>query len=85
MPVVEDGLSDSENLSGDEQLSPVVIKSNNRHQSIIPSHKQQFAKSVNNEHESSSKSFYIRPEASSSNAQKISSEESPTIPTGRFI
>jgi hypothetical protein len=60
MPVLEDGLSDSECLSDDEQSSPVKSKSNGRHQStqsdflfdsnhsplITSSHKQQFAKSA---------------------------------------
>jgi hypothetical protein len=82
MPVLEDGLSDSENRSDDEQLSSVKTKSTNRHQStqsnLVPSHKQQFAK-----HETQSQSFYIRPQASSS--QNIPSEESSTIPTGRLI
>jgi hypothetical protein len=101
MPVLEDGLSDSENISDDEQstLPPSVItKSNNRHQStqidlnhssLIPSHKQQYAKSNNNERESESKSFYIHPQTSSSivqaDQQKISSEETSTIASGRFL
>jgi len=100
MPVLEDGLSDSENISADEQSSPspVVKKSNNRHQStqidlnhspLIPSHKHQYTKSINNELESQSKSFHIRPQVSSSTVRtdqpKISSEESSTIPTGRFL
>jgi len=100
MPVLEDGLSDSENISGDEQSSPspVVTKSNNRHQStqidlnhspLIPSHKHQHAKSINNELESQSKSFYIRPQVPSSTVRtdqpKISSEESSTIPTGKIL
>jgi hypothetical protein len=60
MPVLEDGLSDSENLSGDEQSLPVKSKTNGRHQStqsdflfdsnhsslITSSHKRQFAKST---------------------------------------
>lgn len=60
MPVLEDGLSDSENLSDDEQSSsPIKSKTNGRHQStqsdflfdsnhsslITSSHKRQFAKS----------------------------------------
>ncbi|CAF1090020.1 unnamed protein product [Adineta ricciae] len=63
MPILEDGLSDSENLSGDEQQqsSPVKPKTNGRHQAtqsdflfdknhsslVTSSHKRQFAKSIN--------------------------------------
>ncbi|CAF1061064.1 unnamed protein product [Adineta ricciae] len=63
MPILEDGLSDSENLSGDEQQqsSPVKSKTNGCHQAtksdflfdknhsslVTSSHKRQFAKSVN--------------------------------------
>jgi len=121
MPVLEDGLSDSENLSDDEQSSPIKSKPNGRHQStqsdflfdsnhsslITSSHKQQFAKSTpTNGVESQSKSFYIRPppppsfvqpvrsnrstppiqsNESNWNQQKISSEESSTIPAGKRI
>jgi hypothetical protein len=60
MPVLEDGLSDSENLSDNEQSSPIKSKTNGRHQStqsdflfdsnhaslVTPSHKRQFAKST---------------------------------------
>lgn len=61
MPVLEDGLSDSENISGDEQpSSSTKVKTNGRHQStqsdfifdpnhsslITSSHKQQFSKSA---------------------------------------
>lgn len=61
MPVLEDGLSDSENLSDDEQIkSPIKSKVNGRHQStqsdflfdsnhsslITSSHKRQFAKTT---------------------------------------
>jgi hypothetical protein len=61
MPVLEDGLSDSENLSDDEQSSsPIKPKPNGRHQStqsdflfdsnhsslVTSSHKRQFAKST---------------------------------------
>jgi hypothetical protein len=97
MPVLEDGLSDSENISGDEQSPPpppVIPKSNNRHQStqidsnyasVIPSHKQQYTKSINNELESQSKSFYIRPQGPSSTVRTDQHEEYSTIPTGRFL
>ncbi|CAF4568504.1 unnamed protein product [Rotaria sp. Silwood1] len=76
MPVLEDGLSDSENLSGDEQSASIKSKPNGRHQStqsdflydqnhsslITSSHKRQFAKSTTtNGLESQTKSFYIRP------------------------
>ena len=123
MPVLEDGLSDSENLSGDDEKSaPPKSKINGRHQStqsdflfdsnhsslITSSHKLQFAKSIpptttntTNGEESQTKSFYIRPPSTSSlvqtnhpvsstqsnesnwNQQKISSEESATIPAGK--
>ncbi len=119
MPVLEDGLSDSENLSDDEQSSPIKSKINGRHQStqsdflfdsnhsslITSSHKQQFAKSATtNGPESQSKSFYIRPPPPSSfvqpvltnrstppaqtnesnwNQQKVSTEESSTVPAGK--
>ena len=90
MPVLEDGLSDSENISGDERSSPPVLpKSTNRHQSTqidlnhspsIPSHKHQHAKS---EVETQSKSFYIRPpQMPSATAQNAPSEDSSTIATG---
>lgn len=60
MPVLEDGLSDSENRSDDEQISPSKSKANGRHQStqsdflydsnhsslVTSSHKRQFAKST---------------------------------------
>ena len=86
MPVLEDGLSDSENRSDDEQSSPTKTKPNGRHQStqsdfifdsnhsslITASHKQQFAKSTNtNGIESQSKSFYIRPPPPSSLVQPV--------------
>lgn len=86
MPVLEDGLSDSENRSDDEQSSPVKSKSNGRHQStqsdfifdsnhsslITASHKQQFAKSnTTNGVEPQSKSFYIRPPPPSSLVQPV--------------
>lgn len=96
MPVLEDGLSDSENISDDEHSPPaprVVKKPINRHQStqidlnhspIIPSHKQQHAKI-----ESQSPSFYMRPQAplpstARMDQQKPPSEDSSTIATGRF-
>lgn len=99
MPVLEDGLSDSENISDDERSpSPlpsasVVIKKstqiNANPSSLISSHKQQYAKSNPPELESPSTSFYIRPQVSSStrrtDQQKISSEESSTIATGRLF
>ncbi|CAF1136782.1 unnamed protein product [Adineta steineri] len=99
MPVLEDGLSDSEQISGDERSPPITMKSTNRHQStqsdflfhsspssLMPSHKHQFAKSVNNEPEPQTKTSSNRPQLSSSTArtdhqQKISSEESSAIPT----
>lgn len=86
MPVLEDGLSDSENRSDDEQSSPTKTKSNGRHQStqsdfifdsnhsslITASHKQQFAKSSpTNGVEPQSKSFYIRPPPPSSLVQPV--------------
>ncbi|CAF3667255.1 unnamed protein product [Rotaria socialis] len=60
MPVLEDGLSDSENISDDEQPSSTTSKINGRHQStqsdflfdpnhsslITSSHKRQFSKSA---------------------------------------
>ncbi|UJR08333.1 hypothetical protein I4U23_012604 [Adineta vaga] len=73
MPVLEDGLSDSENISGDEHSPPVRMKSTNRHQStqsdflvqsnsssLLPSHKHQFAKSTQHESESQVKTSSIR-------------------------
>jgi hypothetical protein len=101
MPVLEDGLSDSENISDDEHSPPaasrVVKKPNNRHQStqidfnhstLIPSHKQQYAKSRNNEVESQSKSFYMHPQVPPPSTARIDqrttpSEDSATIATGR--
>jgi hypothetical protein len=86
MPVLEDGLSDSENHSGDEQSSPIKSKKNGRHQStqsdflfdsnhsslVTSSHKRQFAKSIpTNGVESESKSFYIRPPPPSSFVQPV--------------
>ncbi len=91
MPVLEDGLSDSENRSDDEQSSPIKSKVNGRHQStqsdflfdsnhsslITSSHKRQFAKSVNtNGQESQSKSFYIRPPPPSSFVPPVVSNRS---------
>ncbi len=97
MPVLEDGLSDSENISDDELSSPslpVITKSNNRHQStqidsnLLPSHKHQYTKSVDNEVQSQSKSFYIRPQvppaAVRTDQHKSSLEESSAISTGRL-
>ncbi|CAF1601309.1 unnamed protein product [Rotaria magnacalcarata] len=60
MPILEDGLSDSENISGDEQPSSTTSKINGRHQStqsdflfdpnhsslVTSSHKRQFSKST---------------------------------------
>lgn len=61
MPVLEDGLSDSECISGDEESSTVKSKANGRHRStqsdflfdstnhsslITAAHKRQFAKST---------------------------------------
>jgi hypothetical protein len=81
MPVLEDGLSDSECVSDDEQSLSMKSKLNGRHQStqsdflfdsnhsslITSSHKRQFAKSTTiNGTESQSKSFYIRPPPPSS-------------------
>ena len=81
MPVLEDGLSDSECISGDECPSPAKSKLNGRHQStqsdflfdpnhsalVTSSHKRQFAKSMaTNGPESQSASFYIRPPPPSS-------------------
>jgi hypothetical protein len=92
MPVLEDGLSDSENRSDDEQSSAVKPKVNGRHQStqsdflfdpnhsslITSSHKRQFAKSINtNGQESQSKSFYIRPPPPSSNQPVASNHSTP--------
>ena len=88
MPVLEDGLSDSENRSDDEQTSTTKSKTNGRHQStqsdflfdpnhsslITSSHKRQFAKS--NGLESQSKSFYIRPPPPSSFVQPVLSNRS---------
>jgi hypothetical protein len=94
MPVLEDGLSDSECISGDEQSSPMKVKSNGRHQStqsdflfdsnhsslINASHKRQFAKSTaTNGQESQPKSFYIRPPPPSSIVRPVQSPR-PTPP-----
>jgi hypothetical protein len=97
MPVLEDGLSDSENISGDEHSSPpprVAKKSNNRNQSTqidfnhsptIPSHKQQHAKV-----ESQSQSYYMHsqapppPSMTRLDQQKPPSDDSSTIATGRY-
>ena len=66
MPILEDGLSDSENISDDERAPPMIHKSNARHQSTqsasatsLP--KQKFAKSRAEPVESQASSFYIRP------------------------
>ncbi|CAF2517489.1 unnamed protein product [Rotaria sp. Silwood2] len=95
MPVLEDGLSDSENLSGDEQSSSIKSKSNGRHQStqsdflfeqnhsslITSSHKRQFSKSTTtNGLESQSKSFYIRPQPPPSSSSSSSSSSTTTQP-----
>jgi hypothetical protein len=97
MPVLEDGLSDSENISDDEHSPPaprVAKKPINRHQStqidlnhspIIPSHKQQHAKV-----ESQSPSFYMRPQAplpstARMDQQKPPSEDSSTIATDKKL
>lgn len=110
MPVLEDGLSDSENISGDEHSPPVRIKSANRHQStqsdflvqsnpssLLPSHKQQFAKSTQHEPESQVKTSSTRSQVSASTTtqtkqqqqqqqqQRTIAEETPTVPTGNFI
>jgi len=79
MPVLEDGLSDSENISDDERAPPIPAKSNNRHRStesdflfhsnpssVMPSHKHQFTKSNNNEPQSQAKSYSNHSQASSS-------------------
>jgi hypothetical protein len=98
MPVLEDGLSDSENISDDERSPPKTTNSNNRHRSTQsdflshsnPSHKHQFAKSNNNEPQSQAKSYSNHSQASSSTGRtdhqhKIVSEESSAMPTGRSI
>ncbi|CAF3509105.1 unnamed protein product [Rotaria sp. Silwood1] len=82
MPVLEDGLSDSENISNDEQSSPIITKSKSRHQSTqsdllfdsnhsssIPAHKNYSTKTINNEHISQTKSSYNSPSLSSSNTR----------------
>ncbi|CAF0732263.1 unnamed protein product [Rotaria sordida] len=94
MPVLEDGLSDSENISGDEQSSSIKSKSNGRHQStqsdflfdqnhsslITSSHKRQFSKSTTtNGLESQSKSFYIRPLPATPPSSSLSSSSSATV------
>ena len=93
MPVLEDGLSDSECLSEDENpSSPVKSKTNGRHQStqsdflfdsnrqslINASHKRQFAKSTPpNETETQPKSFYIRPPPPSSFVRPVTTNRTP--------
>ncbi|CAF1178772.1 unnamed protein product [Adineta steineri] len=94
MPVLEDGLSDSENLSGEEQSSPIKSKINGRHQStqsdflfdsnhsslVTSSHKRQFAKSTTNGVESQSNSFYIRPPPPSSFVRPVTKTARSTPP-----
>ena len=88
MPVLEDGLSDSENVSGDERSPPVRTKSTNRHQStqsdflfqsppstLIPSHKHQFAKSTQHEPESQIKTFPTQLHTSASTAIQTSQQQ----------
>ena len=95
MPVLEDGLSDSENISGDEQSSSVSRKMNARNQStqsdfafdsnrssLIPAHKHQFAKAIPNELESKSESFYIHPTSTSST--NSNQHKTSTIPKGKY-
>jgi hypothetical protein len=93
MPVLEDGLSDSENLSGDEQLSPIKSKTNGRHQStqsdfifdsnhaslITSSHKRQFAKTTNGS-EPQSNSFYMRPPPPSSFVRPVTTTTNRSTP-----
>jgi len=95
MPVLEDGLSDSENLSGDEQLSPIKSKTNGRHQStqsdfifdsnhaslITSSHKRQFAKTTTtNGLEPQSNSFYMRPPPPSSFVRPVTTTTNRSTP-----
>ncbi|CAF1011050.1 unnamed protein product [Adineta ricciae] len=88
MPVLEDGLSDSENVSGDERSPPNRTKSTNRHQStqsdflfqsppstLIPSHKHQFAKSTQQEPEFQNKTFPTQSHASTSTAIQTSQQQ----------
>jgi hypothetical protein len=92
MPVLEDGLSDSENISDDDQSPSVKRRTNGRNQStqsdlllglnlssLKPSHKHQFTKSIPNECESQSQSFYIHPTSTNLNQHKSS-----TVPKGKF-
>ena len=93
MPVLEDGLSDPENLSDDEQSSSIQSESNGRHQAassdflfgsqhssfITSLHKQQFAKSTTtNGLGFQSKSFYICPPSPSSFVQPVETTCSAT-------
>ncbi|CAF3428476.1 unnamed protein product [Rotaria socialis] len=83
MPVLEDGLSDSENMSNDEHSPPVLKKVNSRHQatqsdllfesnhaSLSVLHKQQFPKTRNNEFTTQSES--------SNNCSSISASKTQT-------
>ncbi|CAF3966934.1 unnamed protein product [Rotaria sp. Silwood2] len=82
MPVLEDGLSDSENISNDEQSSSIITQSKSCHQSTqsdllfdsnhsssIPTQKHYSTKTINNEHISAAKSSYNNTSVSSSNTQ----------------
>ncbi|CAM4751654.1 unnamed protein product [Rotaria magnacalcarata] len=97
MPVLEDGLSDSENMSNDEHSPPVLKKVNSRHQatqsdllfesnhsSLSVLHKQQFAKTRNNEFttqlESSNNCSSISASKTRTDQHKMCSRESSTIP-----
>lgn len=93
MPVLEDGLSDSECPSGDDtSSSPVKSKTNGRHQAtqsdflfdsnhsslVNASHKRQFAKSTPpNGSEPQPKSFYIRPPPPSSFVRPVTTNRTP--------
>ncbi|CAF1181425.1 unnamed protein product [Rotaria sordida] len=82
MPVLEDGLSDSENINNDEQSPSIIKKSNSRHQStqsdllfdsnhlsLIPTHQHHSTKTINNEYVSQTKSSYNCSTVCSSNIQ----------------
>ena len=78
MPVVEDGLSDSENISADEHSPPlklpVLTKSTQidlNHSPTLPSHKHQYAKP------SPTQSFHM--------PSKPQLDDSSIIATGRLI
>lgn len=84
MPVVEDGLSDSENISADEHSPPsklpVLTKSTQidlNHSPTLPSHKNQHAKPSNSQVEPPTQSFHM--------PSKPHLDDSSTIATGRLI